>query len=348
MGSAQRGVRAGRRPGDAVLAPTRTVIAVLVGLLVVTAILGLALGRSGALEWTDTLLLRMRAQRVAVAFLCGGATAVTGAVVQTLFRNPLASPAILGTTSGAILGAHIALLFSVLVLGGGGVLGIAPEMLIPIGALLGAAASLFILLGVVSLREDPLVLLLTGFALMSLFQGASTFLTVWTQEAWELNRAFASLMYGDISAAGGRQVLLVGAMTIGGLIPLFMDQSTLDVLLTGEDEARTLGVDVSSVRFWLVLWVSVLIAGSVAVGGSVGFVGLIVPHALRPWVGHRHRYLLPASFLGGGGFLVGCDVLCRVLPIQNGLPLGTLTDIIGAPIFLRLLLKHLRSQATHG
>lgn len=348
LSSAESSVPAARQPGDAVLAPTRAVIAVLIALIVVAAALGLALGRSGVLDWADPLLLRMRAQRVAVAFLCGGATAVSGAVVQTLFRNPLASPSILGTTSGAILGAHVALLISVLALGGGGALGIAPEMLIPIGALAGGAASLFILLGVVSLREDPLVLLLTGFALMALFQGASTFLTTWTQEAWELNRAFSALAYGDISAAGGRQVWLVGAMTLGGLVPLLADQSTLDVLLTGEDEARTLGVDVGSVRFWLVLWVSVLIAGSVAVGGSVGFTGLIIPHALRPWVGHRHRYLLPASFLGGGGFLIACDVLCRVLPIQNGLPLGTLTDLIGAPIFLRLLLKHLRSQAAHG
>jgi iron complex transport system permease protein len=315
---------------------------------VVAGLLGLALGRSGTLDWSDTLLLRIRAERVAVAFLCGGASAVSGAVVQTLFRNPLASPSILGTTSGAILGAHIALLVSVLVLGGGGALGVAPEMLIPIGALIGGAASLFILLGVVSLREDPLVLLLTGFALMSLFQGASTFLSVWTQEAWELNRAFSALMYGDISAAGGRQVLLAGVMTLGGLIPLFADQGTLDVLLTGEDEARTLGVDVRSVRFWLVLWVSVLIAGSVAVGGSVGFTGLIVPHALRPWVGHRHRYLLPASFIAGGGFLIACDVLCRVVPIRNGLPLGTLTDILGAPVFIWLLLKHLRRQVAHG
>ena len=337
-----------RRPGDAVLAPAPLVIVCLVALILVSVALGLAIGRGGAIDWADPVLLRIRAARVAVAFSCGGAIAVTGAVVQTLFRNPLASPSILGTTSGAVLGAHIALLASVLALGGGGAFGIAPEMFVPIGALAGAAGSLFILLSVVSLRQEPLVLLLTGFALMSMFQGASTFLTMWNQEAWELNRAFAALMLGDISAAGPRQVLLVSVMTVGGILPVFAAHGSLDVLLSGEDEARTLGVDVSSVRFWLVLWVAVLTAGAVAVGGSVGFVGLIVPHALRPWVGHRHRYLLPTVFLGGGGFLIACDVLCRVLPVRGGIPLGTLTDILGAPLFLQLLFKQLRRQAAHA
>ncbi|MEY4579575.1 MAG: hypothetical protein RL701_4278, partial [Pseudomonadota bacterium] len=216
---------------------------------------------------------------------------------------------------------------------------------LPLGAILGAAASLFVLLAVVARYAEPLALLLTGFALLSLFQGASSFLGSLTQEAWELQRAFAALSQGDISSVGPRQLWLSVVLSLGGLLPVWLRASTLDVWLTGDDEARTLGVAIGQARVWLVLWVAVLTAGAVAVGGSVGFVGLIVPHALRPWVGERHRYLIPMAFLAGGGFVVLCDVLCRVLPIKNGLPLGVLTDLIGAPVFLYLLFKQLRTQA---
>jgi iron complex transport system permease protein len=336
-------------PGDAVLAPSRGFVLGLIAAVILSLFLGVLLGRGGILDFSaDSVLLEMRANRAFVAFLCGGALSVAGAVVQTLFRNPLASPQILGTTSGATLGAHLALVGSVMLLRGSGVLGIAPEMLIPIGATVGASVSLFLLLAVISLREEPLALLLTGFALMSLFQGASTFLMSVNQEAWELNRAFAALNQGDISAAGPRQVLLVLVMTIGGVVPVLASSSTLDVLVSSDDEARTLGVDVGQVRFWLVLWVAILTAGAVAVGGSVGFIGLIAPHALRPWVGQRHRYLVPAAFAGGGCFVVLCDVLCRIVPMRSGIPVGVLIDLVGAPIFLWLLIRYLRAQADHG
>ncbi|MET0388450.1 MAG: iron chelate uptake ABC transporter family permease subunit, partial [Polyangiales bacterium] len=302
--------------GRAVLTPSRGLVVGLLALVLLSAALGLLVGRGGVLDFgRESLFLGMRAYRVAVAFLCGGALSVSGVVVQTLFRNPLASPQILGTTSGAILGAHAALLVSVFMLGGGSLLGIAPELLIPLGALLGAGLSLLLLLTVVSLQEDSLALLLTGYALMSLFQSASTFLSSISQEAWELNRAFASLNQGDISASGPRQLLLMLAMALGGVLPVFASSSTLDVLLAGDEEARTLGVATDEVRFWLVLWVAVLTGGAVAVGGGVGFVGLIVPHALRPRVGQRHRYLVPLTFVAGGGFVVLCDALCRLVPV---------------------------------
>lgn len=347
--SARRTAGGAHATGDAVLAPSRTFVACLLAAIVASVLVGLLFGRGGVLDFgSEPVLLQMRAHRALVAFLCGGALSVAGAVVQTLFRNPLASPQILGTTSGATLGAHVALLASVLVLRGSSVFGIAPEMLIPLGATLGATLSLFLLLAVVSLREEPLALLLTGFALMSLFQGASTFLMSINQQAWELNRAFAALNQGDISAAGPRQVSLVLVMTIGGLVPVLAASATLDVLVSGEDEARTLGVDVAGARFWLVLWVAILTAGAVAVGGSVGFVGLIAPHALRPWVGQRHRYLVPAAFAGGGCFVILCDVFCRLIPLRSGVPVGVLIDLIGAPIFLWLLLRQMRAQRDHG
>ncbi|MEY4577838.1 MAG: hypothetical protein RL701_2541, partial [Pseudomonadota bacterium] len=161
---------ANARTSDAVLGPSRGFVIGLVSALGFCVLLGLWVGRGGVLDLRgESVLLGLRAYRVGVALACGGGLAVAGTVVQTLFRNPLASPSILGTTSGAVLGAHAALLLSVLVFGGGGVFGVAPEMLLPLGAILGAAASLFVLLAVVARYAEPLALLLTGFALLSLF-----------------------------------------------------------------------------------------------------------------------------------------------------------------------------------
>jgi iron complex transport system permease protein len=113
----------------------------------------------------------------------------------------------------------------------------------------------------------------------------------------------------------------------------------LDTLLSGEEEATSLGVDVPRLRVWIVVWSAFLSAGAVAVGANVAFVGLIVPHALRAWFGQLHRPLIPAAFFGGGTFLVWCDVLCRLLPLRNEIPLGVVTALIGAPLFLRMLAK---------
>jgi iron complex transport system permease protein len=212
---------------------------------------------------------------------------------------------------------------------------------------LGAGVSLFTLLAVVSLRVSPLVLLLTGWALMMLFQSFGSLLTHLYAEAWELNRAVNALNVGSLSGVGARQVLLSLVMTLGGAIPAFLSAGALDVLLSGEEEAESLGVDVRRERFWLVMWVSLMTAGAVAVGGSVGFVGLIVPHALRPWVGQRHRSLLPAVFVAGGTFVVACDVICRLIPLQADIPLGVVTDLIGAPIFLRMLIRLARAEQAH-
>jgi iron complex transport system permease protein len=338
-----------RGQGFAVSAPSRGFVLALVAFTCACAVLGLVVGRGGAgSSVLDPLFLMMRAQRTAVAFCSGAAVAVAGAVVQGLFRNPLANPQILGTTAGAVLGAHVALLATVLIFGGGSAYPVAPEMMVPIGALIGACLSLFALLAVASLRVGLLTLLLTGWGLMSLFQGASTFLNNLFQEAWELNRALAALNLGSISASGPKQVVLVLVMTVGGCLPIWLSSSTLDVLLTGDEEALTLGVDVQRERFWLVLWVALLTAGAVAVGGSVGFVGLIVPHAMRRFVGQRHRYLLPYTLVGGGAFVMLCDLACRLLPLRVEIPLGVLTDLIGAPVFLHLLLRLARKGQLHG
>lgn len=326
-----------------------TALLVLSAVVLLSACVSVLAGRgSSDLATLQPIFLLMRVQRVAVAFFCGAALAVSGAVVQGLFRNPIAYPHILGVNSAATLGAHVALLTGALTLGGGGFAGLAPEMLVPLGALIGALLAMLVLLFVISTRVGPLALLLTGYALMSLFQGISSFLTNRYQEAWELSRALQALNVGNISASGPRQVTLIAIMTLGGFLPMLLSSNTLDVLLSGEEEATALGVEVNRARFWLVLWVAVMCAGTVAVGGSLAFVGLIVPHAVRHFLGQRHRLLLPGAFLAGGAFTIVCDTIVRLFPTRLELPLGVITDLIGAPVFFYMLLRMARPDQSHG
>jgi iron complex transport system permease protein len=148
-----------------------------------------------------------------------------------------------------------------------------------------------------------------------------------------------SFTLGDLGGSGQRQVLLALPLVVIGCVAAWFWGRPLDLMLSGEDEARTLGVDVRSVRLWTITWTAVLTAASVSVAGNIAFVGLVVPHALRPFVGVGHRRLIPAAALGGGCFVVACDVFSRSIPGQADLPLGVVTGLVGAPAFLFLLMR---------
>lgn len=306
---------------------------------------------TGKVQTADATLserfLDLRAARTAVGFLVGAALAVGGVLVQGLFRNPLASPSVLGTSAGASVGGQAALVAFQWVLAGHVPLWFHAEMMIPLGCLVGALLALGLLLLVVRVSDELLVLLLTGFLLSSLFLSLSAFLTNLAQDSWELGRAVVAFTLGDLGGSGKRQVFLCLPMILVSIVYSWIWGSDLDLMLSGEDEARSLGVAVERVRFWTIVWTAVLTAAAVSAAGNVGFVGLVVPHALRPFVGVRHRWLIPASALGGGGFVVFCDLLCRHAPGQAELPLGVVTGIIGAPVFLTLLLRS-RRGGIHG
>ncbi len=291
----------------------------------------------------DTLL-HLRAARLCAALLAGAALAAGGVVVQGLFRNPLASPSILGTTAGAALGGQVALVVGQVV----AIDAVAPEMLVPIGCLIGALFSLAILLGFLRVTDDLLALLLTGFILSSLFLSLSGFLTSLAQDDWQVGRAVVAFSLGGVSATGWRHVLFALPLVLVGLVAAWGWGRPLDLLLSGEDEARSLGVDVRPVRWWTAIWVSVLVAAAVSVGGNVAFVGLVVPHVLRPFAGVSHRKLLPAAALAGASFVAACDVLTRAIPSRGEIPLGVVTGLVGAPVFLILLLRARRQEATGG
>jgi iron complex transport system permease protein len=317
--------------------PVATSLA-LAAILVAVAAGALLLGQ-GELADADLrrTLLELRATRVGAAALAGAALAVGGAVLQGVFRNPLVSPSILGTTSGAMLGGQLALL----ALGGAGprAPGVAAEMMVPLGCLIGAGLSLAIVLVFCRDRSSSLVLLLTGFILSSLFLSIGGFVSSLSQNSWELGRALIAFTLGGVGGVGRRELGIATPLVLVSAGAAWWWGRTLDVLLSGEEEASTLGVEVGQARRWTITWVAVLAAAAVSVGGNVAFVGLIVPHALRPLVGVQHRRLIPASALLGAAFLVACDVLARTVPARSEIPLGVVTGIIGAPVFLLLLAR---------
>lgn len=284
-------------------------------------------------------LLNLRTARTLVAYFAGAALAVGGVLVQGLFRNPLASPSLLGTTAGASLGGQVALIAASFLLAGAMPTWLAPDMFLPLGCVFGGLGALILLQLLVRASQDIVVLLLIGFLLNSLFLSIGSFITSLAQESWELGRAVIAFALGDIAGSGVRQVLMIAPLTICGTVAAMLWSKPLDLLLSGEEEAQTLGLDILQVRKWCITWTALLTAGAVGVGGGVSFVGLIVPHALRPIVGVEHRRLVPAAALAGGIFVVLCDIIARSVPARGEIPLGVVTGLIGAPVFLILLLR---------
>lgn len=323
-----------------------TVILALVVIAGAVCALGLLVGHLdlGDAENRGTAL-KLRAARVAVAFLAGAGLAVGGVFVQGLFRNPLASPSILGTTAGATLGGQISLMLFDVLAASSLAAYIAPEMFLSLGCIAGALFSLFLLLVIAGRRRDLIMLLLTGFILSSLFLSFGSFLLALSQDAWELGRAVVAFSLGGVGGSGLRHVALAAPLVLVGIFAAWRWSGPLDLLLSGEKEARSLGVNVVEVRRWAIVWTAILTAGAVAVGGNVGFVGLVVPHAMRPIIGVEHRLLIPAAGLAGGTFLVMCDIISRV-PSRE-IPLGVVTGLVGAPVFLVLLVRA-RERGIHG
>jgi iron complex transport system permease protein len=321
---------------------------ILTMLLLAAVAAALLIGQGNLSDPTlKTTLLELRGTRVGAAFLAGAALAVGGVVMQGVFRNPLVSPSILGTTAGAMLGGQVALLALALFVPASARFAARAELVLPLGCLLGAALALAIVLVFCRERTSSLVLILTGFILSSLFLSLGGFLTSLAQDSWDLGRAVLAFTLGGVGGVSRGQVLIATPLVVVAVGASWMWGRTLDVLLSGEEEASTLGVSVGEARRWTIVWVAVLTAAAVSVGGSVAFVGLIVPHVLRPFVGVLHRRLVPAAALLGGTFVVACDLLARSLPSRSEIPLGVITGIIGAPVFLALLARSYRELA-HG
>jgi len=318
-------------------------IVALTCLLAAAVALSLAVGRGSLADpAVRDAILALRGWRCVAAALAGAALAVAGVVCQGLLRNPLASPSVLGATAGAACGGQAALLAY-------GALAallpawLAPELVLPLGCLAGAGLALAVVVALAGPGKSVVTVLLAGVILATLFTSVGACLTALAQDGWQLGRAMVAFTLGGVDGAGPRQAALAAPLVLAGVVAVYSWSRSLDLLLSGEDEAASLGVDVPAARRWLLVWTAALTAAATAIGGGVAFVGLVVPHALRPFTGHEHRRLVPAAAVGGAAFLVLCDVAARLVPTTGDLPLGVVTGLVGAPCFLALLVRLRRS-----
>jgi iron complex transport system permease protein len=274
------------------------------------------------------VLFQIRLPRTLAAFITGGLLALSGAIMQVLLRNPLADPYILGISGGAAVGA-----LSAILLGAGG-------FWLSNAAFAGAIFSIFLVFGIANKFGDWSVtrLLLTG-VVVSAGWGAIINILLTTSSTNNVQSMLFWLM-GDLSQSrvNGFHFLLLGAGVIGGLVA----SRSLNVLIRGEMLAISLGVNVKPLRLLLFFAASVFTATAVTIAGSVGFVGLIIPHMLRLMGARDHRLLIPSSVLLGGSFLVLADSLARTLIAPQQLPVGVVTAIIGVPAFILILRSTIR------
>lgn len=278
----------------------------------------------------DAIIWELRLPRVLTAGAVGAGLALCGAVMQALTRNPLADPYLLGLSSGASLGAVAFLLLGA-------------ALLMPLGAFLGAGAAMALTLLVTRLLGGitPSRAILAGISISSLAAAATSFLIFWSATG-DSYREILSWLMGSLSGVVWSEALLVlSALALAGL-PILMSGRTLDAFAFGDAAAATLGVDVVRLR-WLLLGGTALLTGVlVSIGGAIGFVGLIVPHVVRLMTGSRHRVLLPLATLLGASFMIWTDTAARSLFAPRELPVGIVTALLGAPIFLAVLLRYRR------
>ncbi len=278
------------------------------------------------------IVWNIRLPRVALGVLVGSMLAGGGAAYQGVFRNPLADPYLLGVAAGAGLGATI-----VVVSGGN-------PALTPPAAFAGAvgAVALTYLLGAHAGRgsESPVLsggtssILLAGIAVAAIFTAIQTYLQ--QQHTQTLAYVYAWIL-GGLSAATWSDVWLILPYLLVAAVVLLAHRRLLDVLRVGESEATTLGVNVARLRLTVVIAATLGVAAAVAVSGLIGFVGIIVPHAVRLIAGPSYRVLLPVSMIGGAAFLVLADVVARTAQAPDEVPIGVITAMIGAPFFLFVL-----------
>ncbi|WP_419662787.1 peptide iron ABC transporter, permease protein [Desulfosarcina variabilis str. Montpellier] len=310
-------------------------------LLAVAMLFGLAMGPSGsgidtvwktffqrdAVDATQcAIILRIRLPRVLLAALVGAALSLGGLVFQALLKNPLAEPYILGISGGSAIGAIIGIL-----------LGLSRIQGVGFTAFIGSLTTLLLIIIVSSGRTLMVkdALLLSGVMVNAFCSAVIMFLLSISQDARLHNIIF--WLMGDLSASQLHHVGFLAAILLPCFFLVFIHSNRMNLLLLGSDMAASMGVRVRQVTLVLLVTTSLMVSMSVSQCGLIGFVGLVIPHLLRLAIGPDHRILVPACIFGGGAYMVGCDLLARVLPAQGEMPGGVITAMIGAPLFIALL-----------
>ena len=283
-------------------------------------------GREAGDPILQTVLFELRLPRVLFAIIVGGALALSGAVMQALFRNPLAEPTLIGISSGASLGAVTALLFGFGSVLATGLAGFAGAMIATVAAYMVG-------------RRMPGVagLLLAGIAINAFTLSVVSLLITFTSDTQFRSFTFWSL--GSLTRASWSSLVWLLPWSVLLSLWLVLRWRVLNALLLGEREAQHLGFDLKRVRLELIFGICLLVGPLVAVTGGIAFIGLVMPHVVRLWLGADHRLLLPMSWMGGAAALLLADGLARLVLMPTELPVGVITSLVGGPFFLWLLLS---------
>jgi iron complex transport system permease protein len=282
-------------------------------------------------DTSAVIMVHIRLPRVLTGFLVGGSLAAVGVALQALLRNPLADPYVLGVSSGAALGVSLAMLFGV-----GATLAFLPGL--PLFGFAGGLLSLVVMYRLArSQGRLPIQsLLLAGVILNAILTALIMFIT----SIMDPNRSAGLIAWlmGSLTVSNYGILSMFALYVVGGVSLLLQKAQTMNILTLGEETARSLGVETERVKKHLFVLAALLTGAVVSVSGMIGFVGMVVPHAVRMLVGPDHRVLLPASMLAGGMFLVASDTIARTILAPTEIPVGIVTALIGGPMFLYLLL----------
>src|ERR1700736_3518935 len=323
-----------------------SVMSALVVLVVLLALISLGIGPvrlsplagvdalfGGGTDVQQVIVREIRLPRVMRGLAIGAVLGLSGAALQGLLRNPLASPSLFGAPQSAAFGA-------VLVIS----LGLADvrSYALPVASIAMAFASVFVLLAIAGRNAGLLILILAGLAISSL-AGAATALVMNLSSNPFAVLEIAFWLLGSLGDRSFRHVMLALPFIVAGAVGLLRQRSAFRALSLGEEPAQSLGVDVGRLRLMVITGVALGVGGAVAVTGTIGFIGLVAPHLMRPLIGHDPTRLLVPSALAGSALLLSADIAVRLIPSTSDIKVGVLTSIIGVPFFLYLIRRERRA-----
>lgn len=287
----------------------------------------------GGSDVAQVIVREIRLPRTILAVAIGGILGLSGAALQGLLRNPLASPSLFGAPQSAAFGAVLVI-----------ALGLADvrSYALPVAAIAGAFGSVFVLLSIAGRNAGLLVLILAGLAISSL-AGSATALVMNLASNPFLVLEIAFWLLGSLEDRSFQHVMLALPFIVAGAALLLSQRHAFRALSLGEETAQSLGVDVGRLRLWVISGVALGVGGAVAVSGTIGFIGLVAPHLVRPLIGHDPARLLLPSSLAGAALLLAADIAVRIIPSTSDIKVGVLTSIIGVPFFLYLILRERRA-----
>ena len=322
------------------------VMAALVMLVVLLVLISLGIGPvrlspfaviealfGGGSDVAQVIVREIRLPRTILGFAIGAILGLSGAALQGLLRNPLASPSLFGAPQSAAFGAVLVI-----------ALGLADvrSYALPVAAITAAFASVFVLLAIAGRNAGLLILILAGLAISSL-AGAATALVMNLSSNPFVVLEIAFWLLGSLEDRSFQHVMLALPFIVAGAVVLMSQRNAFRALSLGEETAQSLGVDVGRLRLVVIAGVALGVGGAVAVTGTIGFIGLVAPHLMRPLIGHDPTRLLIPSALTGSALLLAADIAVRIIPSTSDIKVGVLTSIIGVPFFLYLIMRERRA-----